>query len=373
MNNPKVSVIAPTYNRSNIIPQFLSALNCQTTSPQDYEVILVDDGSTDDTREVISSFAGKLKFNLGYIHQSNKGPAAARNLGIQKARGNLILILNDDAIVNQNLIEKHIATHEQLLPLKAAVLGSFNWDEELVCNPFMRYVSRNPVIFQYPRMDRGFYNYKYFWSCNISITKELLLRVGLFDETFQDPMYEDIELGYRLQRMGVKVYYDSDIVSTHCHIITLKSYVRRTRSEGINLIKFVTKHPELVKDIGSFLLPHKLRKLPNFIGEYREKYAEASRYLEHIEKLSLLQYEELKAIAIKEGSVLDHDKQLEDSIKLVHKYEKYKTILDEATKNNITVALSPFDRVNYYFTRYVVKNITKPFRWVWKRLNAKFK
>ena len=64
-------------------------------------------------------------------------------------------------------------------------------------------------------------------------------------------------------------------------------------------------------------------------------------------------------------------KKFEKAIKLVHKYEKYKTILDEATKNNITVALSPFDRVNYYFTRYVVKNITKPFRRLWRRFNSK--
>ncbi|MGR3310383.1 MAG: glycosyltransferase family 2 protein [Candidatus Brocadiales bacterium] len=369
MSDLKVSVIAPTYNRSSIIPRFLAALDCQTVLPEDYEVILVDDGSTDETREVVSSFAGKLKFNLEYLYQPNGGPASARNLGIQKARGRLILILNDDAIVNQNLIEKHLATHEQLLPRKAAVLGSFDWDEELISNPFMRYISQNSVIFQYPRMVKGFYNYKYFWTCNISITRELLLKAGLFDEIFTDPMYEDIELGYRLQKMGVDVYFDPTIVSTHHHIVTLKSFVKRSHCEGVNLTKMATKYPELTRKEGRFLLPGKLRKSAGFIQNNKEKYEEAIRYLEHIEKLRLLQYDELKAADIKEGSGSNHDTQLKDSIDLVHKYEKRKAILEEVTKNDITLTLATYIKANYYL--YIVKNITRPLQRLLRRFNIK--
>lgn len=371
MSDLKVSVIAPTYNRSNIIPRFLSALDCQTVLPEDYEIILVDDGSTDETREVISSLNGNFKFNLEYLYQPNKGPASARNLGIQKARGGLILILNDDTIVSQNLIEKHLSAHEQLLPRKAAVLGSFNWDEELISNPFMRYISQNSVIFQYPRMDKGFYNYKYFWTCNISISRKLLLEAGLFDEIFTDPMYEDIELGYRLQKMGVDVYFDPAIISTHHHIVTLKSFVKRSHCEGVNLTKMATKYPELTRKEGRFLLPDKLRKSAGFIQNNKEKYEEAIRFLEHIEKLNLLQYDALKANAIKEGSGFNYDRQLKDLIKLIHKYEKHRAILEEVTKNDLTLALSTYAKINYYFTRYFVRNITRPFHRLLGRFNIK--
>ncbi len=83
----------------------------------------------------------------------------------------------------------------------------------------------------------------------------------------------------------------------------------------------------------------------------------------------IFRYEELKANTIKEGSELNHARELDDSIKLVCKYKKYKAILEELNKNNIT--FGTFDKVSYYFTRYIIRNITRPFRRLLRRFNTR--
>ena len=94
----KISVIIPTYNRKDILIKCLNALNKQTLSHTAYEVIVVDDGSNDGTEDAIKNLQLACKFT--YLRQENKGPGAAKNLGIKHATGELLLFINDDIIAD---------------------------------------------------------------------------------------------------------------------------------------------------------------------------------------------------------------------------------------------------------------------------------
>ena len=109
---PKLSVIIPTYNRAEILRCCLRALDKQELPPHECEILVIDDGSEDHTPQVVGN--SHKKYKTHYLYQENKGPAAARNFGIQQARGDTILILNEDAIVDNDLLQHHFLIHEKL-------------------------------------------------------------------------------------------------------------------------------------------------------------------------------------------------------------------------------------------------------------------
>src|SRR5579871_6735110 len=89
---PVFSVVIATYNRLNFLEQAVNSIFAQTF--EDYELIIVDDGSTDNTRDYLNSLSGRLK----PLYQPNKGPSAARNLGVKSAIGNYIAFLDSDDV-----------------------------------------------------------------------------------------------------------------------------------------------------------------------------------------------------------------------------------------------------------------------------------
>src|SRR5579883_3479281 len=98
-----LSVVIPTFNRADILKECLQALQHQNLPQEDYEIIVVDDGSTDETRKLLES--SKLK-NLRFFHQKNQGQGVARNLGIQHAKGNIIVMIGDDIIVREDFLSE---------------------------------------------------------------------------------------------------------------------------------------------------------------------------------------------------------------------------------------------------------------------------
>src|SRR2546428_8128565 len=129
------SVIIPTYNRADILAKCLTALEHQTI-PEEFEVLVVDDGSTDRTPQLLAQWQSN-KYRFRFLRQQNKKPAAARNLGIDHATGDLILFLGDDIIASPQLLAEHKQGHNR--GSDAAVLGYTVWASELHVTRFMRY------------------------------------------------------------------------------------------------------------------------------------------------------------------------------------------------------------------------------------------
>ena len=183
-SNPKISVIIPTYNRVQLLRQQLGALTRQTYSQGAYEVIVVNDGSTDGTEE----FLDQLKLSnshLTVIHQSNGGPAKARNTAIEQARGEIIAFTDDDCEVDPDWLE--IIAQEmddELLGLQGATYT----DHDLI-TPLTHQIDNETGHNSVP-------------TCNAAYRKDVLVSIGGFDESFPNPHNEDTDVSWRVQELG---------------------------------------------------------------------------------------------------------------------------------------------------------------------------
>ncbi len=230
--NEKIfSVIIPTYNRAAVLEKCLSALCNQNFAADMFEVIVCDDGSSDTTTELIKKI--EVPYRLIYLRQENKGPAAARNMGIRKSTGKYLLILNDDAILNFDALKIHYDMQVKHLGEKISVLGAFNLLPEYTRSLLGYFVNTTDSLFNYPKMISGLlYNYEHFYTCNISILKAAAVSADLFNETFNGPAAEDIEFGYRLEQAGYRVLYEDSCIAWHDHQITLETFCKTHQVRG---------------------------------------------------------------------------------------------------------------------------------------------
>ena len=241
-----LSVIIPTYNRKDTLQKCLSALSKQIDVPL-FEVIVIDDGSSDGTGELIKGIQDKYLVSLKYFSQSNNGPASARNLGIRNANGRIILFIGDDIIAGKpTFLKEHLSWHNDSYPDEAiAVLGYTTWSPELRITPYMRWLEEGGPQFSYINIKSGtFIDYRHFYTSNISL-KRAFLSDDLFNELFRYAAYEDNELAYRLSRRGLKIVYNQDAIAYHCHKITLENYSMRAFFTGKSAALLSMIQPDL--------------------------------------------------------------------------------------------------------------------------------
>lgn len=210
-----LSVIIPTFNRKGILVRLLEAFNRQRQSSARYEIIFIDDGSNDGTNEYIQDARDNSNIPIRYFFQQNKGPAAARNLGIKEARYPLLLFINDDTLPAENLIEQHLSWHKKWPAENIAVLGQALWAESL----FVPIYARHYLVSRFEHLNELQEARPIdFITCNISVKKEFLVRYGLFDEDFPYAAHEDRELGYRLGKKGLCIKYNPQAQVYHYHL-----------------------------------------------------------------------------------------------------------------------------------------------------------
>ncbi len=250
-----LSVIIPTFNRADILKECLNALAHQDLPFEDYEVIVVDDGSHDETRSVLEKCKEKHR-NFFFFHQKNQGQGIARNLGVQHAKGNIIVLIGDDIIVNENFLSEHLRYHLRHAAENEAVLGLTKWHPKLHVTPFMNWLTNGSTIFgrfgghqfAYEKLEgKEEADYNFFYTSNISLKRSLLDKYP-FDPSFSGYGWEDIELGYRLhQREGLRLYYNPEAVGYHDHLMTEASLEDRMRNIGRSAWVFHRRYPELKK------------------------------------------------------------------------------------------------------------------------------
>lgn len=249
----RISVIIPTYNRKGILAECLSSLFKQSYSKNNFEIIVIDDGSVDETESLVRMKINEADVELRYLKQQNRGPAAARNLGIKNAKGEIILFIGDDIISSPILLEEHIRYHKQCLDEKVAVLGYVTWPPETAITPFMEWLDESGAQFGY-RLIKDPENvlYRFFYTSNVSVKREFLLKHGLFDEDFPYAALEDIELAYRLKDKGLRIVYNKDALAYHKHRIDKKIFIKRSKIVGRSMAIFHLKHPELKEEYKVF-------------------------------------------------------------------------------------------------------------------------
>ncbi len=214
---PRLSVIVPAYNGARVLPLSLSALARSTLSREQWELIVIDDASTDATTLVGSQYADTVVRLPGKPH----GPAYARNRGVEVARGDIVVFVDADVCVHPDALEGFL-TLLDARPEIHAVFGSY---DDTPAHPGIVSEFRNLLHHHVHQRDAG--DAETFWAGCGAIRANAFRQVGMFDEWhYAEPQIEDIELGRRLRLAGFRIFLDPSIQGTHLKRWTLRDTLR---------------------------------------------------------------------------------------------------------------------------------------------------
>jgi glycosyltransferase involved in cell wall biosynthesis len=233
---PELSVIIPTYNNRDTLRRTLDAVAAQDLSHVRFEVIVLDDGSTDGTGEMVAAYRAPVE--VRYHWQPNRGRAAARNAGSRLAQGRILFYLDSDIIAQPDLLSRHLRYYEQH-PGPIGVQGRTLVHPDSKVTPFMRTKELLPDLT--PRRVRDLSPYHVI-TRNLSIRADDLWAVDGFDESFPGYGWEDIELGLRLHARGVRFFYDANALGYHYDVETLERSRGKLRQAGEGAVYFWNKH-----------------------------------------------------------------------------------------------------------------------------------
>ncbi|WP_416675725.1 glycosyltransferase family 2 protein [Egbenema bharatensis] len=235
------SVVIPTYNRQPILEKCLRALETQQLSPatqvEGYEVVVVDDGSTDGTVPWLKQAAAEFP-HVQLFEQNHLGPAAARNLGVECARGDTIIFIDSDLVVTNTFLQ----AHADALTQGQKTLGTdrlFTYGSVInTCN------FEHPTSEPYKLTD---FSAAYFATGNVAIDRKWLEQAGLFDTRFQLYGWEDLELGVRLKQLGLTLIKCPEAVGYHWHppfsLAQMDNLIDKEIQRGRMGVLFYQKHP----------------------------------------------------------------------------------------------------------------------------------
>ena len=246
----ELSVSIITHNRRELLRKVISSLEEQTYPKDKFEVVVVDDGSSDGTPRVMKDIVKDSSCNIRYIREEkNQGKAFVRNISIEKAKGEVILFLEDDTIADERLLEKHMEVHSSGNK-KLAVLGEQVRPANSIQSPFGKFIVNSSRNFfenvQKIIKEKTRDSFKAFITFNLSINRSFLIEKGMFDPEFKY-FCEDIELGYRLAGDGLELEYNEGAIVFDFHPPFFSEYCSRNVNRGYYNVKLNEKHPGVIE------------------------------------------------------------------------------------------------------------------------------
>lgn len=236
------SIIVPTYNRFPKLRLILDSLENQSYDKAQFEVIVVNDGSTDTEYKQYYALPQQYKLNLQLLAQENGGAARARNAGVHAATGKYILFLGDDTYAEPTLLQEHEHTHAE--HPGSSVLGFVDWYSKLEMNEIMQFIAPYGPQFDFAIPNPLDCGYRRFYTSNISVERAALSE-SPFNTDFPGCNWEDVDLGYRLEKQGIKIVYNAKAIVYHDHQYQLDQFLKRQERSGENKKIFLDLHPEL--------------------------------------------------------------------------------------------------------------------------------
>jgi glycosyltransferase involved in cell wall biosynthesis len=221
-----------TYNRAALLARVLDACFDQTIAGEEYEVVVVDDGSTDDTPATIETARRRATCAFSVVTQSNAGLARARNSGIARATGERIIFIDDDVLPIPTFVDEHLRAADR--HPGAIVRGGAIEVEDPDDLP--------PPIWSIKN-----YSGNYFWTTNVSVPLATIRAIGGFDESFAEYGWEDIDVGLRLRARGVRAVFHPSALAYHVKPPPVGAGVERmiaqARAQARTAVRLVRRHP----------------------------------------------------------------------------------------------------------------------------------
>lgn len=235
MEDLLVSVIVPAYNAEQTIGSCLDALLQQSVERSSYEIVVVNDGSTDATPSIVADYP-----SVRLVRQDNSGPGAARNLGAQEARGEILLFTDADCAPAPDWIERMIAPFQRSDVKIVGVKGAY-----LSCQ---RALTARFVQLEYEDKYRRMAQFEYIDfidTYSAGYRRDVFLEHGGFDTNFPTASVEDQEFSFRLAQQGYKMVFVPDARVYHLgHADTLAKYVRKKSKIGYWKVLVHKRHPD---------------------------------------------------------------------------------------------------------------------------------
>ncbi|MCE9631226.1 MAG: glycosyltransferase [Planctomycetia bacterium] len=227
------SVVIPTKDRPEELTATLRGYARQTED--DFEIVLVNDhGDLEAVRAAAAPFARRLRLRV-IDNRGNPGPGAARNLGLELADGDVLLVTGDDIVPSSSLVARHRQAHARHPERETAFVGFVDWHPSLKIDWLARHiVGDGGQQFNFRDMAHGqIVPHDRFFTSNVSWKRGFTADLEqIFAETFRLAAFEDIELGHRLARRGMRLRYLADAVGHHLHAMTVRSFLARMRNVG---------------------------------------------------------------------------------------------------------------------------------------------
>ena len=245
---PTVSVIIPTYNRKDLLRETIDSLVQQSYPSDRFEVIVVDDGSTDGTSAIAEQV---FPFILRYFRQSNQGDAAARNLGARQSQADFLVFLDDDILLEPDYLTHLIQTYD--LGQNMIVIGTWNLGPAET-NPFSQSLYSSPdlenshIIKELPFRD--------VYSNNMSLRREAYFKIGMMQglDFPGSSMWCDLDFNYRAYRQGFEFIRSTKAICWHRdHTVrSLDVYKKRMRTAAYRAVVIFQRYPELLAHVPMF-------------------------------------------------------------------------------------------------------------------------
>jgi glycosyltransferase involved in cell wall biosynthesis len=248
---PAISVIVPTYNRSDSLQRLMDSLSQQLISPNVFEVIVVDDGSKKTSHDLLN---GKYPFSLQWISQENQGATTSRNNGASLSQGEILVFIDDDITVSESTLQALV--NVCLSESKVIALGMpypFSIDSgstfsriavSVEAGYFTKYITLNGVA----RPE----------ECNtqiLAVRRTDFFNLGMFqDPTGGWPNWDDVDFGYRAHQAGYRMMRVADAVGNHWDhsLSTLNSATQRWYRASASAVRLFQRYPELIDHITMF-------------------------------------------------------------------------------------------------------------------------
>ncbi len=228
----RVTIQLCTYNRAALLERVLDGCFEQTADPDSYEVVLVNDGSSDDTPAAIERARQRATCRFEVIDQQNSGLAKGRNAGIARATGERIIFIDDDVLPTPNFVEEHLRSHDAA-PLAIVRGGAINVES---------FDTLPPATWRLKD-----YSGNFFWTTNVSVPLQTIRAIGGFNDTVAEYGWVDIDVGLRLRQGGVKAVFNPRALVYHWkprpRSGNVEKMIRQARAQARTAVQLAQIHP----------------------------------------------------------------------------------------------------------------------------------